>query len=274
MDPPSVVTAPELRNFKVRGSPIVAVTAYDYASAVAVDQAGVDMVLVGDSLGTVILGHANTLAVTVDEMLHHARAVTRGIKRAMVVVDMPFLSYSNPQTAIAFGGKFLKEAGAAAVKLEGGNDPQLAAVEALVQQGIPVVGHLGFTPQRLHEFGGFKVQGKSEQAAAHILSQARLLESAGACAIVLELIPADLARAITADLKIPTIGIGAGVHCDGQIQVFHDLVGLFTDHIPKHAARYAAVHVTIRDAVERYAFDVRGGVFPASPIAVAQAPIQ
>ena len=261
MDASKSVTAPGLRRLKGRAEPIVAVTAYDYASAVAVDQAGVDLILVGDSLGTVILGHPNTLAVTMEEMLHHTKAVARGVRRALVVADLPFVSYTSPAEAVHNGGRCLKEAGAAAVKLEGGEPPQVACVEALVQQGIPVVAHLGFTPQRIHEFGGYRVQGKTQDAAARIREHARLLESAGACALVLELVPTDLAGEITRDLAIPTIGIGAGPHCDGQIQVFHDLVGLFTDHVPKHAARYAAVHVDIRGAVERYAADVRAGSF-------------
>lgn len=261
MNAPKPITAPDLRRLKARGQPIVALTAYDYASAVAVDQAGVDLVLVGDSLGSVILGHPNTLAVTMDEMLHHTRAVVRGVRHALVVADMPFLTYTSPAEAVQNGGRFLKEAGAAAVKLEGGDPPQIACVEALVMQGIPVVAHLGFTPQRIHEFGGYRVQGKTENAAARIREQARLLQAAGASALVLELVPPDLAREITGELEIPTIGIGAGPHCDGQIQVFHDLVGLFTDHVPRHAGRYASVHAEIRNAVERYAADVRAGCF-------------
>lgn len=261
MDAPKPITAPELRRLKANGQPIVAVTAYDYASAVAVDQAGVDLILVGDSLGSVILGYPNTLAVTMDEMLHHTKAVARGARRALVVADLPFMSYTTPSDAVRNGGRFLKEAGAAAVKLEGGDPPQIACVEALVVQGIPVVAHLGFTPQRIHEFGGFRMQGKTEDAAARIREHALLLQAAGACALVLELVPAPLARDITRELEIPTIGIGAGPDCDGQIQVFHDLVGLFTDHVPKHAGRYAEVHADIREAVERYASDVRTGDF-------------
>jgi 3-methyl-2-oxobutanoate hydroxymethyltransferase len=261
MSAPKPVTAPDLRRMKERGQPVVAVTAYDYASAVAVDQAGVDVILVGDSLGTVILGHRDTLAVTMDEMIHHARAVARGASCALIVGDMPFMSYPDPAEAVRNGGRFFKEAGVAAVKLEGGGPTQVACVEALVGQGMPVVGHLGFTPQRIHEFGGYRVQGKGEEAAARMLAEARSLEAAGACALVLELVPADVARAITGALAIPTIGIGAGPHCDGQIQVFHDLVGLFTDHVPKHAARYASVHAEIKLAVERYGADVRAGTF-------------
>jgi len=246
---------------KAERRPIVAVTAYDYASAVAVDQAGVDLILVGDSLGTVILGHRDTLAVTLDEMLHHTRAVTRGARHALVVGDMPFMSYPDPAEAVRSGGRFFKETGVAAVKLEGGGPVQVACVKALVEQGMPVVAHLGFTPQRIHEFGGYRVQGRTDEAADRMVHEAGLLEEAGAAALVLELVPPALAQRITADLGIPTIGIGAGPHCDGQIQVFHDLVGLFTDHVPKHAARYASLHAEIKLAVERYGADVRAGTF-------------
>jgi 3-methyl-2-oxobutanoate hydroxymethyltransferase len=255
------VTAPGLGALKERDVPIVAVTAYDYPTGVAADQAGVDVVLVGDSLGMAILGHPNTLAVTMDEMLHHTRAVTRGVRRALVVGDLPFMSYPDPPEAVRNGGRFVKEAGAGAVKLEGGAPAQVACVEALVAQGIPVVAHLGFTPQRIHEFGGYRVQGKTAPAAARLRSEAELLQNAGACALVLELVPADLAGLMTKELAIPTIGIGAGPHCDGQIQVFHDLVGLFTDHVPRHAARYATMHEDIRDALTRYAADVRARSF-------------
>jgi 3-methyl-2-oxobutanoate hydroxymethyltransferase len=261
MDSSKPVTAPDLRSMKERGEPIVAVTAYDYASAIMLDQAGVDLLLVGDSLGTVVLGHPNTLTVTMDEMLHHARAVSRGARRALVVGDLPFMSYPEPAEAVRNGGRFFKEAGVAAVKLEGGAGPQIACVEALVAQGMPVIAHLGFTPQRIHEFGGYRVQGKTPDAALRIREDALALQEAGACALVLELVPGALAAEITRELAIPTIGIGAGPKCDGQIQVFHDLVGLFTDHVPKHAARYASVHSAIRDAAARYAADVRARSF-------------
>lgn len=261
------VTAPSLRRMKQSGEPIVAVTAYDYATAVSLDQAGVDLLLVGDSLAMVVLGHSTTLPVTMDEMLHHVRAVSRGAKRALVVADLPFLSYNSPAEAVSNGGRFLKEAGASAVKLEGGFPPQVEAVRALVEQGIPVVAHLGFTPQSVHAFGGHKVQGKTPERAQEIRDQALALEAAGACAVVLELVPADLAAQVTSELAIPTIGIGAGPDCDGQIQVFHDLVGLYTDHVPKHAALYARVHEAIGEAVAQYAQDVRERRFGREQVA-------
>ncbi len=261
------ITAPDLRRMKERGEPIVAVTAYDYSTAVALDQAGVDLLLVGDSLAQVVLGLATTLPVTMEEMLHHVRAVSRGTRRALVVADLPFLSYNTPAEAVANGGRFLKEAGAAAVKLEGGNPAQLQATRALVEQGIPVVAHLGFTPQSVHALGGYRLQGKSPERAHEIREQALELENAGASAVVLELVPAELAAQIRSELAIPTIGIGAGPDCDGQIQVFHDLVGLHTDHVPKHAALYARVHETIGAAVGRYADDVRAGRFLRVPSA-------
>ncbi len=255
------ITIHSLLQMKVARERIVALTTYDYPTAVAVDQAGVDVILVGDSLASVVLGYDNTLPVTMDEMIHHTKAVTRGVKRAFVVADMPFMADATLEDAVRNGGRFLKEAGASAVKLEGGHAPQIAAVRTLTQHGIPVVGHLGFTPQHLHQLGGFRIQGKTESAAAELLRQAQELEANGACAVVLELVPADVAQHITESLAIPTIGIGAGEACDGQIQVFHDLVGLHVDHRPKHARRYADLHETLVTALQRYGEDVRAGRF-------------
>ncbi|MEB3299061.1 MAG: 3-methyl-2-oxobutanoate hydroxymethyltransferase [Candidatus Sericytochromatia bacterium] len=251
------VHAPDLIRMKREGRGIVAVTAYDYASGVTVDRAGVDVVLVGDSLATVILGHPTTLPATMDVMVHHTRAVARGVQRALVVGDLPFLSCVTVEDAVRNGGRLMQEGGAGAVKLEGASELALAAVRALRAQGIPVLGHLGFTPQSVHVFGGHKVQAKDEEAARRLQQEASALQEAGVSAVVLELVPDRVAAQVTLNLDIPTIGIGAGPGCDGQIQVFHDLVGLFTDHVPRHAARYARVQEVIGDAVARYADDVR-----------------
>lgn len=258
------ITTHTLARMKAEGTRIVALTAYDYPSAVAVDEAGVDLILVGDSVAPVVLGYANTLPVTMDEMIHHAKAVARGAQRAFVVADMPFMADATVEDALRNAGRFLKEAGVSAVKLEGGHPPQVAAVRAMTQHGIPVVAHLGFTPQHLHQLGGFRVQGKTDEAADAILRQAKDLEAAGACALVLELVPEALSRRITEALRIPTIGIGAGEACDGQIQVFHDLLGLHVDHRPKHARVYASLHELTVDALKRYGEDVRAGRFVSS----------
>lgn len=264
------VTTQTLRQKKALGEPIVALTAYDYATATAVDAAGVDLILVGDSLATVVLGYPTTLPVTLEEMLHHTKAVVRGTRRAMVVADMPFLADASVEQAILNGGRFLKEAGAHAVKLEGAHAAQLDAISGLITHGIPVVGHIGFTPQHLHQLGGFRIQGKTAEQADVIEAEAIALEAVGCCAVVLELVPEDLAERISRRLTIPTIGIGAGARCDGQIQVFHDLVGLHVDHLPKHARQYARLHETLLDAVSRYAEDVRSARFEtAAPSYVA-----
>jgi 3-methyl-2-oxobutanoate hydroxymethyltransferase len=266
-------TTASLRAKKERGEPIVALTAYDYATATAADQSGVDLILVGDSLATVVLGHPNTLPVTVDEMLHHARAVQRGTHRALVVADLPFMADRTPEEALANAGRFLKEAGVQAVKLEGGHPPQQESVRLMVAHGIPVVGHLGFTPQHVHLLGGFKIQGKTQEAADALVAQARALEEAGVFALVLELVPDEVAARVTAELAVPTIGIGAGSGCDGQIQVFHDLVGLHVDHLPKHAQRYANVHEVLTGAIAAYAKDVRARRFGSgTPSYVAGTP--
>lgn len=254
-------TLTSLRQKKERHEPIVALTAYDYATAVAVDQSGVDLILVGDSLGPVVLGYRDTLPVTMEDMLHHARAVARGTHRSFVVADMPFMADATREAALVNAGRFLKEAGVQAVKIEGGHAPQLAVIRDLVEHGIPVVAHLGFTPQHVNQLGGFKIQGKTEEAADELLRQARAVEAAGASMLVLELVPAEVAGTITRAIAIPTIGIGAGDECDGQIQVFHDLVGLHVDHLPKHARRYGNVHEVLSNAIASYARDVRSGHF-------------
>lgn len=243
---------------------LVMITAYDCSSAALADAAGVDMLLVGDSLGMTMLGRQDTLSVTVDEMVHHSRAVSAVHPHALVVSDMPFLSYEESVTAaLRNAGRLMREGGARAVKLEGGR-AILPQVRALTEAGIPVMGHLGLTPQRVALLGGFKVQGKSAQAAALLLEDALALQDAGCFALVLECVPAEVAGALTRLLDIPTIGIGAGADCDGQVLVYHDLLGLFQGHTPKFVKQYAAVGKTITDAVRRYAVDVREGDFPAA----------
>lgn len=256
------ISTADIREMKKRGQKIVMMTAYDYPTARLVDEAGADMILVGDTLGMVVLGYDSTLPVTMEDMIHHTKAAVRGSKRAMVVGDMPFMSYQTGwQDAMRNAARFLQETGCGAVKLEGGVR-SAEAVKKLVEAGIPVMGHIGLTPQSVNQVGGFKVQGKTPAAAVQLMHDAQALEQAGAFAIVLELVPAPLAELLTERLSVPTIGIGAGVHCDGQVQVFHDLLGLYDQFVPKHAGRYADVGAIIRDAVARYAADVRSGAFP------------
>ncbi len=257
---------------KRAGEKIVAVTAYDYPTALLVDEAGVDMVLVGDSVGNVVLGYESTLPVTMDEMRHHLRAVRRGIQSALLVADMPFLSYQTSLAqAIENAGLFLKD-GAEAVKVEGGSPPILQVVKGLVEVGIPVVGHLGFTPQWVHQFGGIRVRGRRSDEAKHLIEMAIALQEAGCFALVLELVPEEVAALITERLWIPTIGIGAGPHCDGQILVLHDLIGMLPGWSPRHAKRYAEVGQLIRHAVATYAQEVREGKFPTEEQATKMAP--
>ncbi len=256
------VSITDLKAMKKRGDKIAMITAYDYPSARLVEEAGVPLILVGDSLGMVVLGYDSTIPVTMDEMLHHVKAVVRGTRRAHVVADMPFMSYqAGPQDALRNAGRMLKEGGAQSVKLEGGLRVA-ETVRTLVEAGIPAMGHLGLTPQSVNQFGGYKVQGKTPAAAVRLLNDAAALEQAGAYAIVLESIPAQVAKVISERVSIPTIGIGAGPHCDGQVQVFHDMLGLFTDFVPKHAKRYAHLGEAIIDAVRQYAAEVREGSFP------------
>lgn len=254
------ITTQQLIQFKQQGRAIVALTAWDYAIAHILDAAGVDLILVGDSMA-VILGYKNTLPITLEEMLHHAKAVRRGVKRALVVVDLPFLTYqeSIPQ-AINSAGRVLKETGAQAVKLEGGYPAMVETVTRLVQAGIPVMGHVGLTPQSVHQLG-LRQQGKTEETAERILNEAIALEQAGVFAIVLEHIPADLAMQITQKLSIPTIGIGAGSHCDGQVLVTSDILGL-TEKQPPFAKVYTNLRQSIIKAVQDYATEVRDRQFP------------
>jgi 3-methyl-2-oxobutanoate hydroxymethyltransferase len=255
------VTMPALGEMKRQGKPISALTAYDYATARLVDEAGIDLILVGDSLAMVVLGHQNTLSVTVDEMLHHTRAVSRGVRRALVVADMPFGSYHGTVSeGVANAVRFLKEAGAEAVKIEG---PRVELVRALVEAEVPVVGHLGLTPQSVHRMGGYRVQARSIDAILQLQADAFALAIAGAGAIVLEGIPREVASAITAALPIPTIGIGAGPDCDGQILVFHDLVNLTFAPPAKFVRRYGDASALFRSAVERYREDVEHHAFPS-----------
>jgi 3-methyl-2-oxobutanoate hydroxymethyltransferase len=256
------VTTSTFRARKAASQRIVMVTAYDVSAARLVDAAGVDSILVGDSLGMTVLGHPSTLPVTMDDMVRATAAVVRGTRHALVVADMPFMSYqASADDAMRNAGRLMAEAGAAAVKLEGG--AQIAeTVRRLVGAGIPVMGHLGLTPQSVNQLGGYRVQGKDTAAALRLLEDCRALEDAGAFAIVLECIPAELAETVSRELAIPTIGIGAGAGCDGEVQVYHDLLGLGGDFTPRHAKRYAELGEAVRAAVAAYAADVRGGVFP------------
>ena len=257
------VTIRELKGMKRRGEKIPIMTAYDYTSARILEAAGITVILVGDSLGQVVLGYDSTVPVTMDEMVHHVKAVVRGTQKAHVVADMPFMSYqADHAEALRNAGRFLKEGGAQSVKLEGGHT-MAETVRRIVRAGIPVMGHIGLTPQAVNQLGGYKVQGKSPEAAAALMKDAMALESAGAYAIVLESVPAPLGRLITERISVPTIGIGAGVHCDGQVQVFHDLLGLFADFVPKHARRYAELADSIHSAVTRYIQDVEAQSFPS-----------
>lgn len=239
------------------------VTAYDYTSALLADRAGIPMILVGDSMAQTMLGFEDTLPVTVDDMVRHTAAVVRGTEKAFVVADMPFMSYqASTADALRNAGRLLKEGGAQAVKLEGGGAAAIETVRALVDAGVAVMGHLGLTPQSVHQLGGYGVQGKTSAAATALIDAALDLEKAGSFALVLELVPAELAREVSERLTIPTIGIGAGAGCDGQVQVWHDLLGLSVDFTPRHAAKYAEIGATVLDALRRWADDVRAGRFP------------
>ena len=257
------VTIRDIATMKAKGRKIPMVTAYDYTSGRLADAAGIPMILVGDSLGMVVLGYESTIPVTVEDMLHHTKAVVRGAGRALVVGDLPFLSYQvDTAQALRNAGRYLQEGGAQAVKLEGGQ--RVAdTVQRIVETGIPVMGHIGLTPQSVNQFGGYRVQGKGREEAAGLIRDALALEQAGAFCVVLELVPSALAREITSRISIPTIGIGAGPYCDGQVQVLHDMLGLYTDFVPKHARRYAQLSTIITDALGRYAAEVEKGEFPS-----------
>jgi len=257
------VTTRSFALMKKRGQPITMLTAYDYPTALAVDQAGIDSILVGDSLGMVVLGYENTLPVTMEDMLHHCRAVARGAKFPLLVGDMPFMSYqTSVEKAVENAGRFLQEAGMDAIKLEGGRE-RADAVQAIVGAGIPVMGHIGLTPQSVHAFGGFRAQGKTASAAKRLIEDAHILQGAGAFSIVLEAVPAQLAQLISEQLAIPTIGIGAGVGCDGQVLVTHDLIGQFDRFTPSFVKQYAQIHEIVLQAMREYARDVEDRVFPA-----------
>ncbi len=255
-------TTATLLEMKRQGEKITVLTAYDWATAKLLDESGVDVLLVGDSLGMVMLGLENTLSVTMEDMLHHCRAVARGAQRTLLVGDMPFMSYQvSPEQALVNAGRFLQEAGMHAVKVEGGREI-LPAVRKMTQSGIPVLGHVGLTPQHVHQLGGFKVQGRTDAAAQRIREDAAALEEAGAFGLVLECVPAPLAQVISDQLTIPTIGIGAGPGCDGQVLVFHDVVGLYDRFTPKFVKKYAQVGTLMRDAVREYVQEVKAGTFP------------
>jgi 3-methyl-2-oxobutanoate hydroxymethyltransferase len=256
------VTTLTLAEMKQKGEKITMATAYDYPSAKVVDQANIDMILVGDSLGMVVLGYENTLGVTLDEMIHHGKAVVRGARRPMVVIDMPFMTYQvSKEEATRNAGRVVQETGAPAVKLEGGEE-MAKTVEKIVRAGIPVVGHIGLTPQSVGQMGGFIVQGKNEKMAKQLMKDALALEDAGACSIVLEAIPRQLAALITAKLNIPTIGIGAGVECDGQVLVYHDILGLQTEIRPKFVKQFGTFYKPMVDAMREFGQEVKNNTFP------------
>jgi len=256
------ITISQIKAMKQKGEKIVMLTAYDYTTAKIVDEIGVPLILVGDSLGMVVLGYESTIPVTMEEMIHHTKAVVRGTKQTMVVGDMPFMTYHiSVEQALQNATRFIQEAGAQAIKLEGGVTVA-DKVKRLVDCGIPVMGHIGLTPQSIHQFGGFKVQGKTPEAATKLLEDAVALEQAGAFSIVLETVPSQLAQIITGKIGIPTIGIGAGIHCDGQVQVINDILGSFTDFAPKHAKRYANIADIMSSAIKEYYKEVTAGSFP------------
>lgn len=256
------ITVPHIVKMKQRGERITCLTAYDYSFARILDEAGVEILLVGDSVGCVVQGNHNTLAVTMEEMIYHTRAVVRGRKRALVIGDMPFLSYqASKEQALQNAGRFLKEAGAEAVKLEGGMAVK-ETMAALVGAGIPVMGHIGLTPQSVHQFGGYKIQGRDKARHDAVLRDAVAVEEAGAFSVVLEGMPLGLAQEITERLTIPTIGIGAGVHCDGQVLVIHDMLGLFDDFTPRFVKRYADLKRTMTGAVKDFIAEVKEQQFP------------
>ena len=256
-------TAVTFKQAKEKGEKLTMLTAYDYTTAKLVDEAGIHSILVGDSLGMVCLGYEDTLSVTMEDMIHHTKAVARGAKEALVIADMPFMSYqTSVYDAVTNAGRLVKEGHAQAVKLEGGQDmcPQ---IEAIVKASIPVCAHIGLTPQSIHAFGGFKVQGKGEEAAKKLLEEAKAVEAAGAFAVVMECVPEALAKLITEKISIPTIGIGAGAGCDGQVLVYQDMLGMFTDYVPKFVRQFASVGDIMKGAFKDYIQSVQDGSFPA-----------
>jgi 3-methyl-2-oxobutanoate hydroxymethyltransferase len=268
------ITTRDFRLKKQRDEVLTMLTAYDYPTALAIDQAGIDSILVGDSLGMVVLGYENTLPVTMEDMLHHCRAVARGAKYALLIGDMPFMSYqASAADAVRNAGRFLQEAGMNAVKLEGGREV-LDSIEAIVNAGIPVMGHLGLTPQSVHQLGGFRAQGKSVAAAKKLLEDAQALQEVGCFGMVLESVPWQLAEFVSQRLEIPTIGIGAGGGCDGQVLVTHDLLGLFDRFTPRFVKKYAALHQDLAQAFSAYKSDVEAGDFPAPEHTVSMQPAE
>jgi 3-methyl-2-oxobutanoate hydroxymethyltransferase len=260
---PEKVSAPSLKASKARGERLVCLTAYDYPTARIVDEAGVDVVLVGDSLGNVVLGYGNTVPVTLDEIVTHTKAVRRAVQRALLVADMPYGSFhTGADDAVRNALRLVKEAGAEAVKLEGGRK-RIKLVKRLVDEEIAVMGHIGLTPQSINKLGAYRVQGKTAATAKELIDDAHALEDAGAFAVVLEVVPREIAKIITESLSIPTIGIGAGVHCDIQVLVLHDMLGLSFGKLARFVRPYANLHDTISDAVTRYADDVRNGTYPS-----------
>jgi len=256
------VTINQIKEMKQKGEKIAMLTAYDYTTAKIIDEVGIPLILVGDSLGMVVLGYETTIPVTTEEMLHHTKAVVRGAKQAMIVGDMPFMTYHiSVSQALENAARFIQEGGAQAIKLEGGVTVA-EKVQRIVECGIPVMGHIGLTPQSIHQFGGFKVQGKTPEAAARLLKDARALEEAGAFSIVMETVPAPLSKLITDSISIPTIGIGAGIGCDGQVQIINDILGSFTDFVPKHAKQYAKLADIMSSAITEYYNEVKAGSFP------------
>ena len=253
-------TVLELRRKK--GERLAMLTAYDFPTARLAAEGGIDLILVGDSLGMVVLGYDSTLPVTVDDMVHHTKAARRGAPEAFLIGDLPFLSYGTPEQALANAARLMKDAGADSVKLEGGEEV-VPVVQALVRAGVPVLGHVGLTPQTASALGGYKLQGKDEETARRVLDGAMALERAGCWGVVLELVPAPLAKLVTERIAIPTIGIGAGADCDGQVLVFHDLVGMFSTFTPTFVKRYTEAGAAIKSAISRYAAEVRSGAFPA-----------
>ncbi|MBM3155655.1 MAG: 3-methyl-2-oxobutanoate hydroxymethyltransferase [Chloroflexi bacterium] len=256
------VTITQIKEMKQKGEKISMLTAYDYSTAKLIDEAGIPLILVGDSLGMVVLGYGSTIPVTMDEMIHHTKAVVRGAAKALIVGDMPFMTYQvSVEDALRNAARFMQEGGAQAVKLEGG-EIMAETVKKIVSYGIPVMGHIGLTPQSIHQLGGFKVVGKTPEAAVRMLNDAVALDEAGAFAIVLECVPEPLSKLITERVSVPTIGIGAGKFCDGQVQVISDLLGLYTDFVPKHAKQYARLFEIIKKATADYIAEVKAGTFP------------
>ncbi len=257
------MTVVDIQAMKARGERIPVVTAYDYPNARLADSAGFPVILVGDSLGMVVLGFDSTIPVTMEHMVHHTAAVSRGAAHAQIVADMPFMSYRlGAADTLRNAARLVQEGGAQAVKLEGG-EPVAKQVESIVDAGIPVMGHLGLTPQSVHRFGGYRVQGKAKEDARRLLTDALALQDAGVYSLVLELVPAPLARLITQRLSVPTIGIGAGPYCDGQVQVLNDILSIYPDFVPKHTRQYLNLNELIAEALRRYASDVKEGSFPA-----------